>query len=224
MGRTEFAVLIPAHNEESTIGKLVDALSKSADVVVVDDGSTDRTSKIATSSGAHVVSLPKNMGYDSALASGIAYVRDRGYKGFVTCDADGQHLPSDVLSALALLIDNPLVVGARGKLTRVSERVFAQAARASFGIRDPLCGLKAYHLEFVPDDFSQHLSRSSGVGLALKMVTLGVEAINMPISIQDRSSGAPRFGGTFRANSRIFLSLLRAFPLKAQMCLGRAKH
>jgi len=223
MGRSAFAILIPANNEEATIGELVAILSKEADVVVVDDGSEDLTAKVAKSKGAKVVSLPENMGYDAALASGIRYVQEKGYSGIVTCDADGQHLTKDVVSALKLVESHPLVVGVRSPLARTSERVFAWVTRYSVGIRDPLCGLKAYDLRGIPVDFSRYLLGSSGTGLALRLAAEGINVLNLPISIQERATGVPRFGGYFRANARIFSSLAKAFPLILQALLRKAK-
>lgn len=221
MGRSALAILIPAHNEDSTIGQLVAELSKSADVVVVDDGSQDQTQRIAKSGGAHVISLPENRGYDSALAAGVDYVRAAGYEGFVTCDGDGQHLARDIVYALELVGKYPLIVGVRDPLARLSERVFAQVASSSTGIKDPLCGLKAYRLEFVPRNFTRYLSRSSGTGLALKLASQGIQALNMSVSVQERASGSPRFGGSVRANAKIFMSLLKSLPLLAQAMTKR---
>lgn len=221
MGRSALAILIPAHNEDSTIGQLVAELSKSADVVVVDDGSQDQTQRIAKSGGAHVISLPENRGYDSALAAGVDYVRAAGYEGFVTCDGDGQHLARDIVYALELVGEYPLIVGVRDPLARLSERVFAQVASSSTGIKDPLCGLKAYRLEFVPTNLTRYLSRSSGTGLALKLAAQGIQALNIPVSVQERASGSPRFGGSVRANAKIFMSLLKSLPLLAQAMVRR---
>ncbi len=93
----EIAILIPAHNEERKIGGLVAELKKSyAAVIVVDDGSSDRTSEFARNSGAVVLTHPVCRGKGEALKTGFAYVLERGIPAVLTMDGDGQHPVSDV--------------------------------------------------------------------------------------------------------------------------------
>ncbi len=72
-------VLVPAFNEEERIASTVRAVSEgltAQDVIVIDDGSTDATAQIATSSGARVISLPDNQGKGAALDAGLAAAGD----------------------------------------------------------------------------------------------------------------------------------------------------
>jgi len=92
-------IVIPAHNEEKAIGDVLAAFRDNphpavAEVVVVDDGSTDRTAEIARQGGARVVRHARNRGYGASLKSGIRAV-STDY--VLTMDADGQHRPVDVV-------------------------------------------------------------------------------------------------------------------------------
>ncbi len=93
----EIAVLIPALNEEHNIGSVVRAvLQYVPEVLVVDDGSTDRTADVATSAGAVVLRHPVNKGKGAAIKTGFRYLAGKGVEGVITMDADGQHDPSEI--------------------------------------------------------------------------------------------------------------------------------
>jgi len=100
------SIVIPALNEEESIGRVLDQIPlgklPQTEVIVVDNGSTDRTAQVALSRGARVVSEPRR-GYGVATMSGVS--RASG-DVIVTMDADGAHSPSD----LPVLID-PVVKG-----------------------------------------------------------------------------------------------------------------
>ncbi len=109
-------VVIPAYDEESTVGRVVAAvLGLGLDVLVVDDGSRDRTAVIARDAGARVVRLPVNVGVGGALRCGFAYAVQRGYDRVVQVDADMQHEPGAIpaLLAAADATGAELVVGSR---------------------------------------------------------------------------------------------------------------
>jgi len=88
-------VVIPALNEAARIGKVIAGARAhaGADVVVVDDGSTDDTAAVATLHGATVLRAPLWQGAWGAIQTGIRYAMRKGYSGVVTMDADGQHEP-----------------------------------------------------------------------------------------------------------------------------------
>jgi glycosyltransferase involved in cell wall biosynthesis len=89
-------VLVPAWDEESYVGtvvkvKEVQSLLPEADVLVIDDGSTDRTAEVAAQAGAKVLSMPNNLGVGGAMRAGYRYAVRSGYDIGVQVDADGQH-------------------------------------------------------------------------------------------------------------------------------------
>jgi len=90
-------VICAAYNEATVIGRIVAELTRAAyQIVVVDDGSRDRTCQVAAAAGAHVVTHPINLGQGAALQTGIDYALSQGADILVTFDADGQHRASDI--------------------------------------------------------------------------------------------------------------------------------
>lgn len=110
------AVVIPASNEEASIGEVVRrARAGGRDVIVVDDGSADRTAAQASAAGALVLRLRCNRGKGTALRQGIALALQRGADAVLTMDADGQHDPAEIPRFLEALhrMQADLVVGNR---------------------------------------------------------------------------------------------------------------
>ncbi|SCG49668.1 Glycosyltransferase involved in cell wall bisynthesis [Micromonospora echinaurantiaca] len=109
-------IIIPALNESGSIADVVGEVRgelPGVDVLVVDDGSTDRTAAVAAAAGARVAQLPYNLGVGGAMRLGYRYARDHGYDVAIQIDADGQHDPRYVPKLVDLLDDNDLVIGAR---------------------------------------------------------------------------------------------------------------
>ena len=93
-------VIVPAWNEQASIAKVISELkARGFDVLVVDDGSTDKTSFIARQNDAITIRLPFNLGVGGALRCGFKYAVQHGYNAVVQCDADGQH-PVDHIDSL----------------------------------------------------------------------------------------------------------------------------
>lgn len=93
--------LVPAWNEATRVGPVVEAARDYLPVLVADDGSHDDTSAVAEAAGAVVVRHPRNQGKGVALMTGFAWALERGYEAVLTLDADGQHDPSEIPRFLA---------------------------------------------------------------------------------------------------------------------------
>src|SRR3972149_8973646 len=96
-------IIIPAYNEESNISPLIKEIQNKvsgADILVIDDGSMDRTARVAEKAGALVIRLPFNMGYGAALQTGFKYALLKRYRYVVQMDADGQHDPDSIKALL----------------------------------------------------------------------------------------------------------------------------
>src|SRR5262245_34034682 len=110
-------VIIPAYNEQESLPAVLKELAEQPpdyDLLVVSDGSTDRTAELARAAGAHLAVLPYNVGIGGALRTGFAFAVRRGYERAVQFDADGQHDPL----AVQLLLDRldagaDMVIGSR---------------------------------------------------------------------------------------------------------------
>ena len=91
--------VVPAYNEAASVGDVVrklHAITPDYDVVVVDDGSTDATARIAEDAGACVLRLPFNLGIGGAVQAGFGYALENGYDYVVQVDGDGQHDPGEI--------------------------------------------------------------------------------------------------------------------------------
>ena len=111
--------VVPAYNEEATVGRVIARLREvepDFDIVVIDDGSTDRTREIADASGVAVLRLPFNVGIGGAVQAGFNYALENGYDYMVQVDGDGQHDPCEIATLRAEMDRDPamdVIVGSR---------------------------------------------------------------------------------------------------------------
>lgn len=163
-------ILIPAYNEAAHIGGLVArvrAVMPAADIVVVDDGSTDTTAAVARGAGAVVLPLPCNSGYGVALQAGYKYAQRRGFAYLVQLDGDGQHAPEGIPAMLERVQSGAcdLCLGSRflegstypiPPLRRLGMMFFRRVASAILGqtITDPTTGFQAMNARVI--DFFCH--------------------------------------------------------------------
>lgn len=110
-------VIIPAFNEEKSISQVIAQIKLAGvgDILVVNDGSIDKTSELARQAGAKVVDLPFNLGIGGAMQTGYLYAANNNYEMAVQIDADGQHNPADLPKLMQAMIDGDydMVVGSR---------------------------------------------------------------------------------------------------------------
>ncbi len=208
MERRQTAIIIPAYNEEASIRRVVEGVKKFGQVIVADDASKDQTRNEAVSAGAIVLSNAQNCGYDGALNTGFAKAAELGVACAVTLDADGQHDPLLIPKYIDLLARHELVLGIRPQKARLAEEVMGLYFRLKYGIRDVLCGMKGYRMElYAANNGFDHVG-SIGTELALASIVRGCTFTQVPVPISKRAD-KPRFGGTVKANARIFRALFR---------------
>jgi glycosyltransferase involved in cell wall biosynthesis len=155
-------IIIPAWNEAGSIADVIAEVRDELpayDILVVNDGSTDDTERVALASGARVVSLPYNLGVGGAMRLGYRYADENDYDIAVQLDADGQHDPRDVPQLVSLLDpDGPpqIVIGARfagegevavPRARRLAMRLLAGHLSRMTGVRltDVTSGFRAHN-------------------------------------------------------------------------------
>lgn len=112
----EYLVAIPALNEEETIVQVIMEIKKSFSslgVVVINDGSTDRTSYLARDAGATVLDMPFNVGVGGAMRTAFQYGLENQYKYVIQFDADGQHDCKSIQSLIEVSSQGDVIVGSR---------------------------------------------------------------------------------------------------------------
>jgi glycosyltransferase involved in cell wall biosynthesis len=195
------AIIIPALNEEATIGTVISGVEQFGDVIVVDDGSIDQTAKIAENSGAIVVRHDKNQGYDHALYTGFNYAIYHNYDICLSLDADNQHNPEFIPKLISPLLsgDADISIGTRPQAARITEFLFKYYVRLRFGINDILCGMKAYRIDVLKHYVDIFLLKTIGTGVVLAAARQGrrIHQLEMPVNFR---ADTPRLGRTVKAN------------------------
>lgn len=167
----KICILIPAHNESRTIGSLVLELkNRKLDVLVIDDGSTDRSGDIAEEAGAKVIRNEPKGGKGYSLKKGFNYALSNGYEGVIMMDGDGQHHVDDIENFILMARKQPVCVingnrmaNAKGMpLVRYLTNRFMSFLVSSVcgqNIADTQCGYRYAHAKilkdfnFISDDF-----------------------------------------------------------------------
>lgn len=191
----DFTLIVPAYNEAQGLAVVlaeVVEICPDAEIIVVNDGSTDGTERAAEQFPVTVITHPVNRGYGAALKTGIAHAR---HEFLVFLDGDGQHDPSSIRPMLERLKTADLVIGERTVFTRRSPLHFAGRLILSrlinFLTRMPLkdinCGLRAVrrsviqrYLGLLPDGFS--FSTTSTVVFA----KFGRRLVFFPVAVRRR--------------------------------------
>jgi glycosyltransferase involved in cell wall biosynthesis len=210
----KIAIVIPALNEATTIGRVVDSVKEGHTVIVVNDCSTDDTAKLAEQAGAVVVNHEQNQGYDGALQSGFEKADELGMDIVVTFDADGQHDASILDQITGPLMRNQadIVIGERSETARFCEALFGFYTRIRFGVRDILCGLKGYRMSLYRHH--GHFDSYGSVGTELALSALAGDArvakVNVPVYSREDD---PRFGQGLKANWKILRAMWHGFTV-----------
>ena len=234
-------IVVPALNEEENIGRVIAGVRQAvpfADVLVVDDGSSDATEAIAKEAGAGVISLPFNLGYGVALQTGFKYALRRDYDYVVQMDADGQHEVRCVLDLIDEVRkgDADVVLGSRflGSSSfrstfpkRVGIFLFKNIVSLIVGqkISDPTSGFQAlnrdvlrlYATEVYPIDFpdADVLIMLHFAGFRVKEVPV----VMYPRIAEDKSmhSGFRPLYYVFKMFLSIFVTLMRQGSYKREV-------
>lgn len=217
LSSNKIIAVIPAFNEAKTVRKVVSGLRHYCDeIIVVNDCSTDTTKYEAENAGAVVVNHTENRGYDASIEDGFREASKRGAGIIVTFDADGQHNPEDLKKLTDIIASGQadVAIGQRQTLTHPAEKVFAWYTNIFFGIKDPLCGLKAYQRKVC--EAIGHFDTISSIGtqLTIQAVARGFKVAKVPIVINERQDESRFYYRKIRANIKILKALARLMLLR----------
>lgn len=211
-------VVIPALDEARRIRAVVRAVrgQLAADVLVVDDGSTDGTAAEARAAGAVTATHATNLGYGAALQTGYRYALRHGYDAVVQLDADGQHDPASIAALVAALQAADVVVGSRflhggsyrpPLLRRAGMRLFGTLASGLAGQRltDPTSGFQAisrralqfYAHERYPADYPD-------ADVLAMVARAGLRLVEVPVRMLASPDGKSMHAGAVRQLYYVF--------------------
>jgi glycosyltransferase involved in cell wall biosynthesis len=225
MNAQKISVIIPAFNEEKTIGEIVNRIRgylPEAEIIVINDGSEDDTAKLAHDSGAIVFNHPYNIGNGASIKSGI---RRATGDVLVFMDGDGQHDPADIKRMLECFPDYDMVVGARSGSSQASfgratgNKVYNWFASyvTKFSVKDLTSGFRAVKadiarsfLYLLPNTYSYPTTITLGV------LRNGNSVKYLPIKTQKRMQGKSHIR-LFHDGVRFFMIITRIATLYSPM-------
>ena len=221
VGMAKTLIIMPAWNEEEVIGATITELRSvlpDYDLLVVNDGSTDTTVRVAEQAGALVLNLPYNMGVGGAMRAGYKYARRFDYDQAIQVDADGQHDPRDVRKVLEGLKQANISIGARfagrGEYTVRGPRAWAMrflaaivSRLAHYKLTDITSGFRAAD-RLAIEQYCRHFPveyLGDTIDSLVVAIRSGLTVCQVPVEMRPRQAGTPSHN-----------------PHKAAIYLGRA--
>lgn len=225
-------VVIPAYNEGTTVRDVATrARQQCVKVIVVDDGSTDDTSKKLAGLDIIVLRNEQNSGKAHSLWLGFQHALARGAVGVITVDADGQHAPEEIPSFIAATLNNPeaFLIGARRPVQRkasswryLANRIadFWVSWAAGCPIEDSQSGFRCYPARLLRDLPLKHGQRQSFVfesEVLIEAARRGTRFLFVPISVAPRS-------GPRQSHFRPVVDIARITKMVALKLLARGLY
>lgn len=220
-------VFIPAWNEEQSLPAVLDDLKAGlpeADLLVVDDGSTDRTAEVAREHGAEVLSLGRNRGLPVGIAAGYRWALEHGYRFCGRVDADGQHPVPELVRLLALVradhcdvaVGSRFVAGdgyaayryAPGRARRLGTAVLRRAMARVLGrpFADATSGLYAVNAKALPLLAEPFRTEAPEVEALIRISRAGLRLEEVPVDMAARAGGVSKLRG--RKSIKVVLTVV----------------
>ena len=239
---SDTVVFIPAWNEEENLPAVLDGLHErlpDVDVLVVDDGSTDRTAAVAREHGAEVLSLGSNQGLRVGIAAGYRWALEHGYAFCGRVDADGQHPPAELARLLErvradecdVAVGSRFVSGsgyapyryrpspARRLGTGLLRRSVAVVLRRPFG--DATSGLYAVNSKALPLLAEPYTSGAPEVEALIRVVDAGLRLEEVPVDMAPRMGGESKLRGSKAVKLVLTVTATLGLALLARRRTGR---
>ena len=217
MPASDTLVFIPAWNEEENLPAVLDELHAGvphADVLVVDDGSTDGTATVARAHGAEVLSFDENRGLQEGIAAGYAYADEKGYEFVGRVDADGQHPVEELARLLEIVREGQadVAVGSRfatgdgyeayryepSPSRRLGTSVLRRAMGVALGrpFHDATSGMYAANRQAMPALGVPYSSGAPEVESLLRLREAGLSVVEVPVHMRERAGGESKLRGS----------------------------
>ncbi|MBA7466624.1 Undecaprenyl-phosphate 4-deoxy-4-formamido-L-arabinose transferase [subsurface metagenome] len=233
-------IIIPVYNEEKNILRVIEDIRKKThhmDVLVVNDGSTDKTEYVLERSGVKVINLPYHLGYGVALQTGYKYALDKGYDFIVQMDGDGQHDPISIENLLTEVKSGDIDVAMGSRFLsnkkyrtsfprKIGMKLFGSIASIIMGqkVTDPTSGFQALNkkaIKFYGSDVFPCDYPDADAIIMLHRVGFIVKEIPVIMHYDNRSKSMHRGLGIcyyiFKMFLSIFVTLLREKSTKEEV-------
>jgi hypothetical protein len=216
----EVLIVIPARDEASTIGPMLRDLIAAgwADILVIDDQSTDNTGTIARQAGAQVLRPTLSMGAWGGMQTGIRHALAQGYQAVITMDADGQHEVEEIATLMQVRDQADLVIGAfperASPLRQMAWRWFRQLA--GFELCDLTSGFRLYNRAAMRVLATREatLLDYQDMGALIMVRRAGLHITEVPVSMNMRVAGQSRIFNSW-------ISVGRYMAATTLLCLAR---
>ena len=253
----ELLVIMPAYNEEGSIGQFLEQLEENhvtdiADILVINDGSSDDTSHIVNAYGHEIITHIYNMGYTAALLSGYKFAVRRRYKYVIQIDSDGQHDVCNIFTLYDMLKDSEgrpdgpdIIIGSRfleggksfpiSRLKRLTINFFRWLTRVTTGetVSDPTSGLQGLNSRALLyyATYSHFDDKYPDTNMIIQMMLLGYKISEIPAVMHPREAGTSMHSGLIKQGiymAHMFFSicavLIRTLVLKVETRSGPDKR
>jgi glycosyltransferase involved in cell wall biosynthesis len=205
--------IVPALNEQDSIGRVIDeirAFDPGLEVVVVDDGSVDRTAAVAEGRGAHVIRLPFNLGIGGSVQTGFRYAFEQGFRIAVRLDGDGQHDASQLGRLLEPVLADEVDVAVGSRFAAPSRYRSSMPRRAGITIlaktvsllvgrrvTDPTSGFQALNRHAIALFAADYPHDIPEVEAVLMTHRHRLRMTEVPVEMRERASGRSSIGRIF---------------------------
>lgn len=220
----KICISIPAFNEEKQISSVIENIRQYSDahIIVIDDGSRDRTAEVAQKMGTIVIRHPFNMGYGVAIQTAYKYAFKHEYDCLLQLDADGQHLPRFIPDLFAMVMNNKcdIIIGSRfladnhfpiGQLKLLGIRLFRIIIKITTGqtITDPTSGYRCMNRrvleKFSEDSFPVDYPDAN---IMIFLHRMGFRIAELPVTMAPNPEGRYMHQGLLKISYYVFKMLL----------------
>ena len=226
MKERKIIIIVPAYNEEKSIARAIDNIKihmPSADILVINDGSSDFTSKVAKTREVLVMDLPFNLGIGAAMQTGYKFAQQGNYDIAVQCDGDGQHPPYQIKHLISPLLENKadIVVGSRflgkfGYRSSFSRQVgiilfsWLLSLITKTRLTDTTCGFRAINKKTITSFSFYYPCDYPEVEALVLAHKEGLRITEVPVRIYPRKQGSSSIGffDSFYYTVKVFLAVL----------------